>query len=171
MPTLVQISELARAHAETRGRLAFLMGALEGELMKLRRERLPEIRKALAKAQEQRDRLVTAVTQSPELFEKPKTQVFHGIRIGFQKAKGTITWDDEENVIKLIWKHFPDLAETLLKTTEKPIKSALANLTASDLKKLGVQVVENGEEVVIRPMDGELDKLIDRLLETTATLD
>ncbi len=171
MATLIQISELARPYAETRAELAFKLGVLEDELMAAKHRHLPDIRKVLARAQTQRDKIITAVNQSPTLFEKPKTQMFHGIRIGFQKAKGAITWDDESMVVKLIKKFFPDRTDDLIKTTEKPVKATLQNLSAADLKRLGVQVVESGEEVVIRPMDGELDKLVDRLLADTETVE
>lgn len=171
MPTLVDISELARPYAETRADLSDKIGLLEQELMAVRRRHLPDIRRALARAQAQREKLVTAIELAPQLFEKPKTQVFHGVRVGFQKAKGAIAWDDEDTVVKLIRRFFPDRADVLIKTTERPVKTALQNLTAAELKRLGVQVVDSGEEIVIRPMDGELDKLVDRLLETTKTID
>lgn len=171
MPTLTEISELARPYAETRAELADKICALEQELMDVRRRRLPEIRRALAKAQTRRDRLVTAIELSPGLFEKPRTQVFHGIRCGFQKARGLLSWDSEESVIRLIRRHFPDQAATLIRTTEKPVRAALQQLPAADLKKLGVQVVDTGDEIVARPMDGELDKLVDRLLQATEALD
>lgn len=171
MATLAQISELARPYAETRAELAYRLGLLEQEVMAVRRRHLPDIRKALAKAQTQREKLVNAVAESPGLFDKPKTQIFHGIRLGFQKAKGALTWDDENMVVKLIKKFFPDRANELLKTKEKPVKATLQNLTAAELKRLGVNVVESGEEVVVRPMDSDLDELVDKLLETTATLE
>ena len=90
---------------------------------------------------------------------------FHGVRIGFMKGKGKIEWDDGEQVVKLIKKHFPAQADALIATTEKPVKAALQQLAAADLKRLGITVEESGEVIFVKPVDGEIEKLVDALLE------
>ena len=170
MTTLLQLSELTRQYAEIRAKLSDQIGALELEVQALRRRSLPGIRRTLATAQERRDALVNALNEARDLFKSPKTQVFHGVRVGFQKGKGALVWADDATVVKLIKKHMAEKADELLKTTEKPIKSALANLSATDLKRLGVEVVDATDETVVRPLDSELDKLVDRLLEDTAEI-
>ena len=169
--TLTDISELTRKYAETRTELGAQLSDLQAALDAVTRVHKPVIRKLLAKAQAQRDAVVAAVDLHRDLFDKPRTQVYHGVRIGLQKGKGAITWDDEAAVVKLIRKHFPDLADTLIKTTEKPVKDALKNLTAAELKRLGVQVTETGDEIVIRPLDSDLDKLVSKLLPDTETVE
>ena len=94
--------------------------------------------------------------------------ILYGIKIGFQKGKGEITWEDKDQVVKLIHKHFPEQAEALLKVTEMPVKTALAQLSAADLKKLGVTIIETGDEIVIRATDTEVDKLVEALLKDEA---
>jgi hypothetical protein len=171
MITIADIEALARRYAEARSALAERVQELEDEVTRLRRARMPAIRRALAIAQERRDGLAAAVAEAPELFERPKTVIFHGIRVGYQKGRGTITWEDDARVCALIRRHFPDQAESLIKVIERPLKTALAQLSTADLKRIGVQVVETGEEIVIRPVDGDLDRMIERLLADTEPLE
>jgi arsenate reductase-like glutaredoxin family protein len=162
---LTDIEAATRRYAEARARLAERVTELEDEVRALKRARLPAIRRALAEAQARRDELASLIQEAPQLFERPKTVIFHGIRVGWQKGRGSITWDDDERVCALIRKHFPAQAESLIKVIERPLKTALAQLSTADLKRIGVQVVETGDEIVIRPVDGDLDRLIERMLE------
>lgn len=99
------------------------------------------------------------------MFDTPRTVVFYGIKVGLQKGKGAIEWDDDAQVVKLIEKHFPEQADVLIKTTKKPVKKALAQLTVAELKKLGIVVEETGDQVVIKSTDSEIDKLVNALLK------
>lgn len=165
--TLADIEALTRQYADARAALAERVQQLEDEVASLRRQRLPAIRRALATAQERRERLAAAIAEAPQLFERPKTVIFHGIRVGYQKGRGSITWEDDARVCALIRKHMPDRADELIRIIERPLKTALAQLPTAELRRLGVQVVETGEEIVIRAVDGELDRLIERLLADT----
>jgi arsenate reductase-like glutaredoxin family protein len=164
MITLTDIEALTRQYAEARAALAERVQELEDEIARLRRQRLPAIRRALGAAQERRDRLASAIAEAPALFERPKSVIFHGVRVGYQKGRGSITWDDDARVVALIRRHLPDQADALIRVVERPLKTALAQLSTAELRRLGVEVVETGEEIVIRPVDGELDRLIERLL-------
>ena len=48
---------------------------------------------------------------------------------------------------------------------EEPIRKALSELTVTELKRLGVTVEEADDQVVIKPTDSEVDKLVGKLLE------
>ena len=52
-----------------------------------------------------------------------------------------------------------------MNVTEKPNKDALADMPAGDLKKLGIELTETGDAVVIKPVDGEVDKICTALLK------
>jgi hypothetical protein len=171
MTTIADIERLARRYAEAREALAGRVQSLEDEVTRLRRSSMPAIRRALAIAQERRDELAAAVAAAPQLFERPKTVVFAGIRVGYQKGRGAITWDDDARVCALIRKHLPDQADQLIRVIERPLKTALAQLASADLRRIGVQVVDTGEEIVIRPVDGDLDRLLERLLADTEPLE
>jgi hypothetical protein len=165
--TLEDIEGLASQYAKAREELAGRVQALEDEVARLRRASMPAIRRALAIAQERRDVLAAAVAAAPQLFDRPRTVVLAGIRVGYQKGRGAITWDDDARVCALIRKHLPDQADQLIRVIERPLKTALAQLSTAELRRIGVQVIETGEQIVIRPVDGDLDRLIERLLADT----
>jgi hypothetical protein len=162
--TLNQIDSVTKEYATARKVLAVRVQELENEIAQLKRRHITGIKKAVEVAKTYQSRVQAAIEESPELFVKPRTVVLYGIKVGFQKGKGGLDWDDDEHVVKLIKKLFPDIEETLIKITETPVKSALAQLSAQDLKKLGIEVIETGDQVVIKPTDSEVDKLVDALL-------
>ena len=91
--------------------------------------------------------------------------MLHGLKLGYQKGKGKIEWEDDDQVVKLIRRHFPDQFDVLIKTAERPIKDALASLTAAELRKIGVTVEETGDVVFVKDSTGNVDKLVKALLK------
>jgi hypothetical protein len=138
--------------------------ALHDEIEAAKRRRLPGIKSAIGKARDSRLRLANAIEHDKGVFAKPRTRIFHGIKVGLQKAKGKLQYMSAEKVVELIKKHFADQADVLIKTKETPVKSVLQQLSAADLKKLGCTIEETGDAVVIEPINTEIDKLVDALL-------
>jgi hypothetical protein len=165
MFTLSEIEALTKDFSDARNVLVERVQNLNDEIEAAKRRLLPGIKKAVAAVSQKRSVLHSAVEDSADLFVKPRTVVFHGIKVGFQKGKGAIEWDDDAQVVKLIRKHFPDQFDTLVKTTEKPVKGALENLSVQELKWLGVSVSETGDQVVIKATDSSVDKLVKALLK------
>jgi hypothetical protein len=163
--TLTEIEKLAKELEDARLNLRESLDELETEVLAIKKKFMPAIRRAVEKAAQRHEALREAIAEAPELFVKPKTVIFHGIRLGYMKGKGDIAWEDTAQVVKLIRKNFPDSIDMLLKITETPVKTALAALSVSDLKKIGVTVVETGDEVFIKPTDSEIDKMISALLK------
>lgn len=162
---LGEIEQLTKEFSEARQQLADRVRALEDEIQTIKRRRLTGIKNTVNTVMEKQSQLKAAIEESSALFIKPRTMVLYGIKIGFQKAKGKISWSDEDQVIKLIKKHLPEQADVLIKTMEKPVKEALINLPAADLKKIGCTVSETGDQVVIKSTDSEIDKFVDTLLK------
>lgn len=159
------IARSAQVYADARALLAEKVQALKEALDALQRQQLPAIRRAVERAANAQEQLTALVYAHPEVFVRPKTQVLSGIRVGYVKGKGSITFDSADAVVARIKKHLPEQAETLIRVKETPVKEALAQLSAQDLKKLGVSIADAGEEVVVRPMDGQVDKLVAALLD------
>ena len=166
--TLIEIEKLTKDFADARLILADRVGSLEEEMQTIKRRKLPGIKSAVNTVIEKQAELKAAIEESAGLFVRPRTIVLFGIKIGFQKAKGKISWTDDEQVIKLIKKHLPEQADALIKTTEKPVKDALINLPAADLKKIGCTVNETGDQVVIKSTDSEIDKFVESLMKEEA---
>lgn len=166
--TLDTISKQAEVHAQARTLLAERVTALTDAQAALRREHLPGIKRALNRAAETEAALRALVDANPECFKKPRTQVFSGIKVGYAKGKGALSFDDPDAVVSRIKKHLPDQADVLIRTKEAPVKEALAQLTAAELKKIGVTVSEAGDQTVVKPVDSEVDKMVDALLKAAA---
>lgn len=164
MTTLTEIEELTKQYALARVSLRSRVQALEDEIRQAKRQRLPAIKKAIQTAMAARARLGVAIEDNRDLFRRPRTQVFHGVKVGYQKKPGGLSWASDERVVKLIKENLPDMAEVLIKTTEKPLKKALAGVPEDDLKRIGVRVAKGSDQVCIKPTDSEIDKLVEALL-------
>lgn len=157
------IEERARYFAACRDDLATRINALEAEVVVVREQHRAGILEALRAHKQAEGELRQAIAAAPELFDKPRTRVLHGIRVGYQKGKGGLEIADEAATVKLIRKHCPDKLDALVKVTEKPIRKALQNLDAGLLKRLGVNILGTGDVIVLAATDGDLDKLIKAL--------
>lgn len=168
MTAMNDIQARAKAYADTRAKLGELVAALNDGLEQLKRDSFPGIRRALERGAERQAELKALLEASPEVFLKPRTVVMHGVRVGFEKGKGRIEFEDADQVVKLIKKHLPDQADVLVATKETPVKKALAQLSVKDLKSIGCTVEDTDDVVVIRPVDGDVDKLVTALLKGAA---
>lgn len=165
MTTLQEIERRAKTYAEARAALAELAGELNAGIEALKRQSLPGLRRAVARAAEQHDALKALIEAAPDLFAKPRTQTLHGVRLGYMKGKGGIEWEDADAVVAAIQKHLPDQAEALIRWTGKPLKEALNQLGVAELKRIGCRVVDTGDVVFIKPTDSAVDKMVDALLK------
>ena len=159
------VGDRAEALARARGQLAELVQVLEEGLNHLKADAMPMIRESIDAAATAWSALAAEIEAHPELFVKPRTVSMHGIKFGFGKGKGGLEIADADRTCALIKKHLPDQAEVLIATKETPVKDALAQLPAADLKRIGVNVKDTGDQVVIRPADGEIDKIVKALIK------
>jgi len=172
MASLALVEQKTQEYAASRQNLNDLVYLLNEKIVILKEEHLPGIREAVAETANKKEALSAVLEESKGLFVKPKTMIIMGIKIGFAKGKGKLSWDTPEMVLKRIKALFTEPKEQSLyiKTKETPIKKTLQDLPAGTLKKLGITVSDVGEVVVISPTDNEIDKLVDALLNNaTAT--
>lgn len=162
---LQQIESQCRTLDEARSLLSLRVQGLEADLDAARKKALPAIKAAVRKAAAAQAELRASVEAAPELFAKPKTQVFHGVQVGYRKGKGTMEWEDDDALVAKIRKAFGDEADQYLIIKPKPSKTALNELEAKALRALGVTVEEAGDVVVVKPVDGDVDKLVKALLK------
>lgn len=162
--SIAEIEKKTTLYAAERQALSARVQSLQDAMEKLRKEHMPKIRQLVGKCAERHADVKALIEANPDLFVKPKTLVFAGIKVGYKKGGGSMEWEDDAQVVKLIKKHLPDQADLLIKTKETPSKEALENLDGSDLKKLGVTLVDAGERVFIKPTDSAVDKVLKALL-------
>lgn len=165
MTQLTDIEPTAKAYADARAKVVEIVTDLNAGIDALKRNHMPALKRAITKAAEKHDQLKQIIEANPALFVKPRTVIYHGVKIGMKKGTGGISFDDADQVVRLIKKHYPDQADVLIITSEKPAKDALAQLSVAELKKIGCNSVDAGDAVVIKPTDSEVDKLVDTLLK------
>lgn len=165
MATMQEIEIKTKEHAAARLALTNHVTLLNAEIEAVKQKRMKKLRESVTLAVETGDALLAMVKESPELFVKPKSAILHGIKLGFKKEKGKITFADEGQVIKLIRKHLPKLAATLIITTEKPSKEAMNGLDAKMLKQIGVTVTSDSDVAFITDPASDVDKIVTALLK------
>lgn len=168
--SIATIDGQCKAYAAKRQLLSERVSALEAELSEVKKRHLTGIKSAAASCQDLQADLRATIEGAPQLFTKPKTYTLHGVKVGFVKGKGKLTWDiEDDELVKRIKKFYAQEArEVLIVTVEKPSKDALANLPASELKRLGITVGDVGDQVVVKTTDTEIDKLVAKMLDEGA---
>lgn len=168
MATMEEIEKGARDYSVARGALVELVNGLNNELEKAKKLYLGAIRKQVVKTKDAESALVALVERSQEHFQRPKTLTLHGVKVGFGKQPGKIEFDDAAKLVARIEKIYADdetMLEQLLNIKKKPSKEGLEKLDVASLKRLGVTVQDAGERVIVKPVDGEVDKLVTALLK------
>ena len=165
-PAMQQIEAATGLYAVAHAGLVATVAGLNDELEAVKKKYLPRIRKEAAHAKGLKEQLKTLIEGKPELFERPRTAIFHGVRVGFRKGEGKVAFEYEaDKVIALIEKHLADQAELLIITERKPNKEAIAQLPAADVKRIGCSIEGTGDLVVIKDAASEVDKLVAALLK------
>ncbi len=169
MTTIDNVEDATRAYAAARARLAAEVEALETALAEVRRRHIGAIKTLADKAGTQQAGLRALIEQVPDLFDRPKTITVDGVKVGYRKAKGKVVVVDEAATIARIRKLLPaDQAELLIRRTEAVHKPGVYDLIAADLKRLGITIEDDTDEVVIKPVGSDIDKLVDALLKSYA---
>ena len=162
--SLAEIEKHAKAYADIRDQRNTLVAEANEKIERIKRDLLPVLRKLTAREAEKFSALYAAIEAAPELFTAPRTQVFHGLKVGFQKGKGKLEIADPARTLQKI-KEVLDCPENYIRVEESPNREALMQLPAADLKKLGATITDTGDVVVIKPTDGALDKIAKALLK------
>lgn len=166
MSTLAEIEQQAAEYAAARAALTDRVAILQAEIDALTRREMPCIRQAVEAAASHHDLLHHAIEAAPDLFEKPRTQIFSGIRCGYMTGKARVEIPDEAETIRRIRAQLPaDQAQLLIAVSERVDKRAVADLTAADLKRLRIRVEPGADDIVIKPTDSAVDKIVAALLK------
>lgn len=168
MATLKEIEIKAKYYSDARARLAEDVRELQDLVEQVKRSALPTIKELVRAAKDHEAALRALIGDSAELFVKPRTVTVHGVKVGYAKGKGKVTFEDGDRVVELIKKHFSREADVLINTTEKPNKEAILSLPVGDAKKIACAITGTGDQVVIKDTASDVDKLVTALLEEHA---
>lgn len=165
MNAMDEMERLARDYADAHSALVSEVMAMQDEITAAKRKRIDAIKRAVRAATQRRDALSAAIDGAPQLFSKPKTRTMHGIRFGLRKNKGKIKVLDMSDSIKRMRKLLPKVqADSFIRVRESVDLNAIGDLTVADLKRLGIEVTADTDEIVIRPVDDDVDKIVSALL-------
>lgn len=166
MSTLKDIEALAEEYAASYRELEGAWQALEDGIRHLKRKMVPVIRQAVERAALRKAVLAAAVAEAPEHFERPRTQVLAGVKLGFQKRRGQVAIDDEAATIRRMRELLPrDQAELLIRVKESVYRNAVLDLSAADLKRLGIRIEADTDEVVVKIAGEDIERMVDALLK------
>ncbi len=146
--------------------LAALANELEERITAAKRELMPKIRRGLERLIASRDALLADVRTSKHLFNEPKTQIFHGVKVGWPKSRGGLEIVDAERTIARAEKLLTEEQFAMVvKTTRELRKKALGTLPNDLLKQLGVNTRNAGEYPLVSITDGDVVELVNALLK------
>ncbi len=173
MPTLNEIETLAQAYAESYRQLEATVQDLEDGVREIKRIMLPDIRRLAEESASHKSSVLAAITDSKALFEKPRTRLLAGVKVGLTKRRGQVVIDDEEATIRRIRELLPkDQAALVIRVRESVHKPAVYDLTGGDLKRLGIKIDADTDEAIAKIAGEDIEHMVDALLtddETRAT--
>lgn len=164
-PEITVIDPLARQYADAQMALDALTNDLKVVIDAAVRKAWPDLKRATTRAAERYEALYVAVSEAKSAFDSPKTRILHGVRCGFRKAKDSVQVLNDNNTCALIGQHMPELADTLIAVTSRPIIAALEQLEDADLRKLGCRRVPGKDEPIAKLADTDLDKVVAALMK------
>lgn len=168
MADLAEIQALAAELNQARLTLAIGVQAYRVDKAALDARRMDGIREVAATVKARFDALREAVEASPGLFRSPRTLVLSGIKVGFAKRPGRLEVQDPDATVAAIERLLPDQATSLIKVSKAVVKSALGQIPAVTLKRIGVTVVDDADAAVVKPVDDQVERFVDALLKEEA---
>lgn len=150
-------SQLAHARAELRRRYELHRAAVSA----LESEHSHEFQNLQDRCAALRATLASLIEHARPCFAKPKTREFHGIVVGFEKTRDTLTLPDETLLVQRIEKMLPaPQGETVLDRRVRIIKAAFKKLPRATLQKLGCAFISGGDQVIVRAQDDDIENLL-----------
>ncbi len=165
MTTLSDIEILTADYAKHHRAIYRALEKLQRDVEAIQEKANPSLRRHVEKAITAKAALTDAINSAPELFNAPRTRIFHGVKIGLNKGKDTTSISDEAETIRRIRNQLPkDQAEQLISVKESVFKPGLASYQLSDLRRLGITYHKGNDAVVIKVMDDAIEKAVASLL-------
>lgn len=141
---------------------------LNSKIEALKQEYIEDIKQASCDAGESYQMLLTLINDASDLFKDKKSMTVSGVKFGYQKKKGKLEIVNEDATIAKLKELYGDNASLYINTKISVVKKALDNLPASDLKKLGVNIVQDTDVAFVKLTDDEVQKLIEAMIKESA---
>lgn len=140
---------------------------LESDLAAAKAKHLQGIKRQAAVVARRQADLHSLIERAPELFKKPRTFTLCGVQVGFRVVDGALVFDcDDKTMVQRLKDKFGEkTAKKFIITTEKPDKDAIRDLEIGLRAELGASIKDAGDAVVLKRVDGDIEKLINKLIE------
>lgn len=136
------------------GAITDLRAAIEPSIARA----LPGIRDALVQFRASRKAVADLVQQHRDLFERPRTRIYHGVKVGLQALPGQLMLEDQgDALIARIDRELPAAAAILAPARSREVSlAALKLLPDADLARIGGVKVSGETKVIVNlPLDPE----------------
>ena len=163
-PPIQQFERRVHEYADTLAEYSALTARVRDEIKQVTARHLAALRCLFNDLKDRQADICAEIKAHPDWFEKPRTRVIHGIKLGLRKRKGKLVIRDAARTVRRIKALYEDDIGVLVKATETPLKSGLEKLSAQELKRLGVEVTDDSDDVVFVAAADEFDELVDFLL-------
>ncbi len=141
---------------------------LNSKIEAVKNEYLEDIKQASCEAGESYQMLLTLINDAVDLFKDKKSMTVSGVKFGYQKKKGKLEIVNEDATISKLKELYGDNASLYINTKLSIVKKALDSLPASDLKKLGINIVQDTDVAFVKLTDDEVQKLIEAMIKESA---
>ena len=167
----VRLSDIERAARDFSAKSKTLRNyheQLNSEVDAIKSKYLESIKAASIEAGESYQMLLTLINDASDLFKDKKSMTVSGVKFGYQKKKGKLEIINEDATIAKLKELYGDNASLYINTKMSVVKKALDSLPASDLKKLGINIVQDTDVAFIKLTDDEVQKLIEAMIKESA---
>jgi len=168
LPPMERIETMAEDLHMVQDNLKNRLAEAEAMMDEIREEFAPHIRKIANAESDLREKLEREIAANKDLFAKPKTRVFHNIKLGLRRLKGSLKWTDSTELMKRVRQVCPEHEGAIIEVSYTIKKAGLEKLDAGKLKKLGVTIEADTDAVVLKPVEGDLSKMADAFLAAHA---
>ncbi len=165
MATMQDIERETREFAKAKRELDEIMAEIKADTEELKKKYVARIRKVMGQVTEKHGDLYREIAENRDLFQKPRTQVIDGVKVGLTKGKGTLEVTDEQQTIAAIEEQLPRQAKLLIRIEKTLIKPAVKKLPAETLAAIGAEIVDKEDKVVIEEVDTQINKVLTSLLK------
>jgi hypothetical protein len=163
--TLAEIEKLSAEFDGECNKLEDLVAALEADMELVRRQHIAGLKRQASVVANREAVLHSAIERGAPLFVKPKTLTINGVKVGLAYSPGSIVWDDDAQVVALIREKRSKEFKTIVDVKETPRKAALKSFTEADLRDIGCRIEGEGDDVVLKRVAGDVEKMIGKVIE------
>jgi len=136
--------------------------AAEEKLARVRQASAERLRQKVIDTAKSEAALIRLVERSPQLFVRPQSMEFDGVKVGWRKGKGRLELPETEKLIQRAEDLLtPAQRKSVLRVRTTVLKGGLAKLSGDLLKKLGVTLTAAGPEAFVTYSKSSVEKMVD----------